>query len=131
MKRIFSLLMLFISVFSLCSCDKNKTEVPLKVEIEDSMNEYIDSLMKNTLVYIPSWNKESFKGKWNYIDGVFLNSIVNLYKDTGNEKYKNFFLKFINYYVDEKGVQNYLYVSGQRVIDIFSSTKTFAKLLVE
>ncbi len=103
MRKILTFLMLFISIFSLCSCDKNKTEVPLKVEIKDSMNEYIDSLMKNTLVYIPSWNKESFKGKWNYIDGVFLNSIVNLYKDTGNEKYKNFFLKFINYYIDENG----------------------------
>ncbi|OUM61150.1 glycoside hydrolase family 105 protein, partial [Piromyces sp. E2] len=39
----------------------------------------------------------------NYIDGVFLNSIVNLYNQTNNEKYKNFFIKFINYFISEKG----------------------------
>lgn len=68
-----------------------------------TMESYIDSLIINTPSYIPSWNKESFKGKWNYIDGVFLNSIVNLYKTTKNEKYKTFVLNYIDYYINSDG----------------------------
>ena len=59
--------------------------------------------MNSTDSYIPSWNKESFKGKWNYIDGVFLNSIVNLFYETNNNKYKDFYLKYIDYYINENG----------------------------
>ncbi len=48
-------------------------------KISREMNEYILKLMSTTIGYRPSWNQEGFKGRWNYIDGVFLNSIVNLY----------------------------------------------------
>lgn len=68
-----------------------------------SIKDYIDNLIQTTDRYIPSWNKENFKGKWNYIDGVFLKSIVELYYYTKDEKYKNFFINFINYYIDENG----------------------------
>lgn len=64
---------------------------------------YIKSLMEKTDSYIPAWNQENFKGRWNYIDGVFLNSIVNLYNNTKDEVYKDFFIKYVNYYVDENG----------------------------
>lgn len=73
------------------------------------MSKYIDSLIEGTKGPVPSWNKESFKGKWNYIDGVFLNSIVNLYneiKDTDVKKanyYKDFLIKFVDYYIDDYG----------------------------
>jgi len=65
--------------------------------------QYVDNLIEKTDSYIPNWNKEGFKGRWNYIDGVFLNSIVNLYNQTNDEKYKNFFIKFINYFISENG----------------------------
>lgn len=71
--------------------------------IYNTLNTYIDELMNSTDSYIPSWNKESFKGKWNYIDGVFLNSIVNLFYETNNNKYKNFYLNYIDYYINENG----------------------------
>lgn len=78
-------------------------------QIVRDMTEYIDSLILNTPSYIPAWNKESFKGRWNYIDGVFLNSIVKLYysiqttdKDKANF-YKSFFINYINYYIDSNG----------------------------
>lgn len=71
--------------------------------IYNTLNTYIDELMNSTDSYIPSWNKESFKGKWNYIDGVFLNSIVNLFYETNNNKYKDFYLKYIDYYINENG----------------------------
>ena len=77
--------------------------------ISVTMTNYINDLIENTPSYIPAWNKESFKGRWNYIDGVFLNSIVNLYYDLKDEdiieanKYKDFFINYINYYIDENG----------------------------
>lgn len=67
------------------------------------LDTYIERLIEETEGYIPAWNKEGFKGRWNYIDGVFLNSLLNLYKETGRIEYKNFFLKYINYYIDEAG----------------------------
>ena len=70
----------------------------------NKMNSFIDSLLDSTQEFVPSWNKESFKGRWNYIDGVFLNSIVNLYKQTKDSKYKDFFIKYINYYISPNGV---------------------------
>lgn len=71
--------------------------------ISATMNSYIDSLIESTPSYMPAWNMEGFKGRWNYIDGVFLNSIVELYKQTNDTKYKDFFIKYIIYYVDESG----------------------------
>lgn len=72
-------------------------------QISNELNSYIDSLLDQTTDYIPAWNQEGFKGRWNYIDGVFLNSIVNLYYQTNNVKYKNFFINYINYYIDAEG----------------------------
>lgn len=71
--------------------------------IYNTLNTYIDDLMNSTDSYIPYWNKEGFKGKWNYIDGVFLNSIVNLYDETNNTKYKDFYLNYIDYYINSNG----------------------------
>ncbi len=85
------------------STKSNAYTAPVKEEISSTMNSFIDSLIEATPSYIPAWNMESFKGRWNYIDGVFLNSIVELYKQTNNEKYKTFFIKYVNYYVNEKG----------------------------
>lgn len=85
---------------------RNQTYVKGEINVDSvaqNMNSYIDKLIAETKGYIPAWNKESFKGRWNYIDGVFLNSVVNLYKETGNLKYKKFFLNYINYYIDEEG----------------------------
>ncbi len=106
---IFLFPLFLISFLSLSGCS-NKEEVrPDPEEIDKTMMNYIDSLIENTTDYTPSWNRESFKGKWNYIDGVFLNSIVSLYyslKDidvTKANAYKAFFLRYINYYLDEQG----------------------------
>ena len=65
--------------------------------------QYINQLMENTPSYTPAWNSENFKGKWNYIDGVFMNALYNLYKVTDKNTYRDFFIKFINYYINESG----------------------------
>ena len=90
-----------------CQCGE-KIEIESKMlsdegSINNTMKSYIDLLIEKTDGYIPSWNKESFKGKWNYIDGVFLNAIVNLYRKTNDNKYKEFFLNYIDYYINEDG----------------------------
>ncbi|MCM1197246.1 MAG: glycoside hydrolase family 88 protein, partial [Roseburia sp.] len=72
-------------------------------DIVQNLDAYIDNLISATLNYKPAWNQEGFKGRWNYIDGVFLNSIVNLYYETNNPTLKNFFINYINYYIDYDG----------------------------
>ncbi len=72
-------------------------------EVFDNLTSYIDSLMERTIDYVPAWNQEGFKGRWNYIDGVFLNSIVNLYTGTNDKRYKEFFLNYINGYINADG----------------------------
>jgi len=138
MKKIISLFLILLLSFVIASCDDNNVDNNSNDDINekpnDSNNEannesnneslepeedlsmptvmekYIDKLISDTPSYIPAWNKESFKGRWNYIDGVFLNSIVSLYytyKDTNQAKalgYKNFLIKYINYYITEEGV---------------------------
>ncbi|MBE6137434.1 MAG: hypothetical protein E7176_03465 [Erysipelotrichaceae bacterium] len=121
-KSMLSLLFLFVLGLSVASCDdsipsndsidNDKNDEALNEE-ESSMSnvieKYIDKLIQDTPSYIPAWNKENFKGRWNYIDGVFLNSIVSLYytyKDTNPEKaakYKDFFISYINYYISPEG----------------------------
>ena len=71
--------------------------------IYKELSSYCDNLLEKTDSYIPYWNKESFKGKWNYIDGVFLNSLVNLYKNTSDSKYSDFLINYINYYIEPSG----------------------------
>ncbi len=95
---------------------------------------YIDGLVRSGLIdpYCknrekPLWNTEGFKTKWHYIDGVFLNSIVNLYYNasesenitytswsgnggtgeevTTNKKqfYYDFFTNYVSDYVNDNG----------------------------
>ncbi|MDE6584583.1 MAG: glycoside hydrolase family 88 protein, partial [Anaeroplasmataceae bacterium] len=78
------------------------TELSVSTLVSD-LEYYIESLILGTTSYHPIWNQEGFKGRWNYIDGVFLNSVVNLYYETHNSRYKEFFINYINYYIDEEG----------------------------
>ena len=67
---------------------------------------YIDSLLKSTPER-PLWNIEIIKGSkktsWNYIDGCMLSSLVELFKITNNEKYLNFVINYVDYFVNEDG----------------------------
>ena len=105
MKKILILITFLLSI-GLFGCEINKqnqTEEEFN-KIETTMNDYIDMLIAATPSYIPSWNQEGYKGRWNYIDGVFLNSIVNLYEQTQEEKYKEFFINYVNYYINVLGL---------------------------
>ncbi len=95
-------------------------DVDNTAQISTNMIAYIDDLIDKTTnsstPYKPSWISEGFKDKWNYIDGVFLSSIVDLYRQTGNEKYKNFLVSFVNYYIDENG--NFLKASTGATVSL-------------
>ena len=82
---------------SLFSCNTNNKYK------DDNIDNYIDKLLSDTTSSVPSWNQEGYKGKWNYIDGVFLNSIINLYKKTNDKKYIDFVIKYVDYYIDKDG----------------------------
>lgn len=109
MKKIYILIMMLILLISVSSCKKENIDnnINNQSQLDITMTNYIDSLIENTPGYIPAWNMEGFKGRWNYIDGVFLNSIVNLYynlKDSNPSRaniYKEFFLNYIDYYIYE------------------------------
>ena len=53
--------MLFIFTMSGSQNEKVKED-----ELQNNLDNYIVSLMENTKGEVPSWNKENFKGKWNY-----------------------------------------------------------------
>ncbi len=68
-----------------------------------NLDNYIDKLMEDTPSYIPAWNQEGFKGRWNYIDGVFLKSIIDIYKESNNQTYFDFVKGYVDYYINSNG----------------------------
>jgi len=71
------------------------------------IDRFIEKLMKESTPDRPFWNIESIKaGKephWNYIDGCMMTSLLELYKETNEEKYIKFVENFIDFYVFEDG----------------------------
>lgn len=89
-----------------CNVNDNSNSFVPDENIVQTLNAYVDTLMEETPSYIPAWGKEGFKNRWNYIDGLFMNMTVSLYNNAnGNDKerYGDFFLNYINYYVDKDG----------------------------
>lgn len=72
-----------------------------------SIEKYIEYLMNQTTPDKPVWNIEAIRqGKkmgWNYIDGCMMISLINLWKETGEQKYFDFVKNFIDYYIDDDG----------------------------
>ncbi|MCR5786228.1 MAG: glycoside hydrolase family 88 protein [Acholeplasmatales bacterium] len=71
------------------------------------IDKYIDKLIKGSTPEMPLWNIEAIRqGKkpaWNYIDGCFMTSILELYKHTKKEEYLNFVVKYVDAFVSEDG----------------------------
>ena len=112
-----------------------------------SFQAYIDNMVQTGILNPyskPMWGSEGFKGQWNYIDGVFFNSVVNLYYNTnesdtytytnwdGNEVttskkefYLNFFTNYVDDYVDDNGNFTKVTSDGQSSSTVSSSTLDF------
>ncbi len=54
--------------------------------------------------YLKSYN--NYKEYWNYEDGLILSGCVQMYKATGEEMYKEFILKYMDYFINEDGTIN-------------------------
>lgn len=71
--------------------------------IERYLNNLIESSTPTSLV----WNIENKvspkEPSWNYIDGCMMNSLLELYKITGNKKYFTFVNDYLNYFIDKDG----------------------------
>lgn len=77
-------------------------------DIKTEMLSYINHLMEQTPGYVQAWNKEvKPKEAWNYIDGVILNSFIQLAHNSETEEekavYMNFVQNFVNYFINEEG----------------------------
>ena len=64
------------------------------------IDQYIDDLMTKSTAEIPVWNIEKaragVKSGWDYIDGMMIMALLEMYATSQNEK----FLKFADYYED-------------------------------
>lgn len=72
------------------------------------IDKYVNELMDKSAPGKPYWNIEVIRGgkpaKWNYIDGCMTNSLLELYKLTGDKKIYNFVKSYIDYFVNDDGV---------------------------
>ena len=104
-KKLSLFLLILLSSITLFSCSKkgNNSDEEQELSYDQVLDNYIDNMMASTKSYVPSWNKEGFKNRWNYIDGVFLKALMDLYKKTNDEKYLNFVIKYVDYYIDADG----------------------------
>lgn len=73
----------------------------------DIINNYINMLIDKSKPGKPYWNIEVIRAgkecKWNYIDGCMTNSLIELYKLTGDKKIYKFVKDYIDYFVQEDG----------------------------
>lgn len=71
------------------------------------IDKYIEKLMQNSKPGYPYWNIEVLRGgkkpSWNYIDGCMMNSLLELYKSSGDKKYLDFVKSYIDFFVKEDG----------------------------
>jgi unsaturated rhamnogalacturonyl hydrolase len=68
---------------------------------------YIEYLLANSKPEAPVWNIENIRmGKkpgWNYIDGVMIRAVLELFRIRQQDRYLDFADRFIDYYVAEDG----------------------------
>lgn len=73
----------------------------------DILDKYINELLDKSTPQAPIWNIEKIRsGKpstWNYIDGIMIKAILELYDITGDRRYLEFADNFIDYFVQEDG----------------------------
>jgi unsaturated rhamnogalacturonyl hydrolase len=77
------------------------------MEYNKILNHYIGQLLAESTPEAPVWNREQFvhnKGAdWNYVNGITMRALLNLYSNTGEDTYLNFVDNFMDYFVDVDG----------------------------
>jgi unsaturated rhamnogalacturonyl hydrolase len=77
------------------------------IYIMDIIVKYIDELLEKSTVDAPMWNiekiKQGLKSNWNYIDGVMIKAVLEMYFISKDEKYLKFADDFIDHRVHDDG----------------------------
>ena len=96
----------------------------------DIIVKYIDELLEKSTPDAPMWNiekiRQGLKSNWNYIDGVMIKAVLQMYDVTKDEKYLKFADDFIDYRVHEDGTIERHYLSCM----ILQEKKSTEKLLI-
>jgi unsaturated rhamnogalacturonyl hydrolase len=73
----------------------------------ESLNQFVDDLMRNSSARNPAWNvehlKKQTKNEWNYVDGCMMLAFLELYKTSGDEKFLSYIDRFMDFFVMEDG----------------------------
>ncbi len=93
-KIYFFVLALSVVLITSNDCRQEKIDNDLPIKIADS---FID-LHPDTVAY----KNEPKSYKWNYEQGLILEAIFQLWKDTREDKYFNYIKKNIDYYVKRR-----------------------------
>lgn len=97
----------------------------------DIIVKYIDELLEKSTPEAPMWNiekiRQGLKSNWNYIDGVMIKAVLQMYDVTKDEKYLKFADNFIDYRVHEDGTIDG-YNIGEKNIDNVNAGKTLFEL---
>ncbi|HOR18192.1 MAG TPA: glycoside hydrolase family 88 protein [Bacilli bacterium] len=76
--------------------------------MDEFINKYIESFIKLSKPNKPLWNINSAKYNhspiWNHVDGCMMTSLLELYKITKKDKYLDFVVDFVEFYVYEDGI---------------------------
>ena len=103
----------------------------LRRNVMDIIVKYIDELLEKSTPEAPMWNiekiRQGLKSNWNYIDGVMIKAVLQMYEVTKDEKYLKFADNFIDYRVHEDGTIDG-YSIGEKNIDNVNAGKTSFEL---
>lgn len=71
------------------------------------VNKYIEELIERSTVDAPIWNIEKIrqgkKSSWDYIDGCMMMAFLELYKESGEQRYLDFADEYVGYRIEEDG----------------------------
>lgn len=98
-------------------------------KMNKSMQAFINYLIDQSTPDKPIWNKEVIlynkEAKWNYIDGVMLIALMELYHLTHDSKYFNFVKAYVDHYINEDGSLKGYDISHYSTDDICASRVLF------
>ncbi len=73
----------------------------------ENIDAYVASLVNRSTPDKTAWNMELIRSgeptRWNYIDGCMLTALQSLGEITGNDRYLDFVVQVMDYFVDEDG----------------------------
>ena len=91
-------LLILISIIQLSVQMEAKEEITM-------MEEFIEEIITTSTASNPLWDlTRDIKRTWDYVDGVVIKGILELYETTKEEKYLNFAKYWVDYRISEDGI---------------------------